>query len=51
MKKQYIAPLTEVVKINAEAMICDSPALSNNEYQVGGKVLDKENADYDEDLW
>lgn len=51
MKKTYIAPLTEVVKINAEQMICDSPALSNNVYQAGGKVLDKEDADYDEDLW
>jgi len=49
MKKTYITPLTEVVKINAEQMICDSPALTGT--YSGGKVLDKEDTDYDEDLW
>ena len=47
MKKIYMAPLTEVVKINAEQMICDSvanflPQINKGETVSGGDVLDKE---------
>ena len=54
MKKTYIAPLTEVVKINAEQMICQS------QVGVGGSVpggqgsgtgvLGKDDEEYG-DLW
>ena len=52
MKKTYIAPLTEVVKINAEQMICDSQISQGGPF--GGKAGDiqsKDDYDYDEDLW
>ena len=47
MKKIYMAPLTEVVKINAEQMICDSvqnfiPQVNKSGSVDGGDVLDKE---------
>ena len=47
MKKIYMAPLTEVVKINAEQMICDSvqnfiPQVNKSGSVDGGEVLDKE---------
>ena len=45
MKKTYSTPLTEVVKINIEQMICQSPTLGG-EYQTGGTVLDKDD-DYE----
>ena len=50
MKKIYKAPLTKVVKINAEKMICDSYIKSFEGNPV--KHLSKDN-DYDEedDLW
>lgn len=53
MKKIYIAPLTEVVKVNAEQIVCTSEqfTLSSTKYDGSGTVLDKEDADYDEDLW
>ncbi len=58
MKKQYMAPLTEVVKINAEQMICESvnynttkPANVSTPQEGGGYMLGKDDVDYDEDLW
>ena len=57
MKKQYMAPLTEVVKINAEQMICESvnyttkAADVKNTQEGGGYMLGKDDVDYDEDLW
>ncbi len=47
MKKIYMAPLTEVVKINAEQMICDSvqnfiPQVNKSGNVDGANVLDKE---------
>ena len=53
MKKTYMAPLTKVVKVNVEQMICQSPAAPQ---MVGGNAtsaaLDKED-DFDssDDLW
>ena len=51
MKKTYIAPLTEVVKINAEQMICESvlQTYSGNPQ----KTLSKDDDDFDssDDLW
>ena len=56
MKKIYKAPLTEVVKINAEQMICDSnvgvktTAITND--NVGGfTIADKDDEDFIDDLW
>lgn len=56
MKKTYIAPLTEVVKLNVGEML---QAVSN--YEVKGKSIDgseggfikadKADEDYDSDLW
>lgn len=55
MKKIYTAPLTQVVKINAEQMICDSQvdikttAITNK--NIGGfTIADKDEEDFD-DLW
>ena len=47
MKKIYMAPLTEVVKINAEQMICDSvanyiPQINKGDTVSGDDVLEKE---------
>ncbi len=55
MKKQYIAPLTEVVKVNAERVVCSSPdgyekAMGSLE-KPGAAALGKDDYDYDEDLW
>ena len=51
MKKTYSTPLTEVVKINIEQMICQSPILGGT-YTSGGKVLDKDDYENDDsDLW
>ena len=49
MKKQYKAPLTEVVKVNAQQLICQSPALGG-EYG-GGSILDKNEEEFDENFW
>ena len=52
MKKIYVAPLTEVVKVKSEQMICASPDGYNKAFgttNVSGNVaLDKE--DFDEDV-
>ena len=59
MKKIYMAPLTEVVKINAEMLICASPDGYTKEVagienaKSGSFALDKDD-DYDDDfgdLW
>ena len=47
MKKIYMAPLTEVVKINAEQVVCASvenfiPQINKSESVDGANVLDKE---------
>ncbi|MBQ4379794.1 MAG: hypothetical protein II806_00780 [Bacteroidaceae bacterium] len=47
MKKIYMAPLTEVVKINAEQVVCTSvenfiPQVNKSGSVDGGDVLDKE---------
>ena len=50
MKKTYSTPLTEVVKINTEQMICYSPTLSGT--YSGGSVLDKyDDSDDDPNLF
>ena len=56
MKKTYKAPLTEVVKINAEQMICESIENVNREINASssvdaGSALDKEDWFYNNDLW
>jgi len=54
MKKTYKAPLTEVVKINAEQLICQSTeqvTLSSTKYNGSAKIESKDDYDYDEDLW
>ena len=57
MKKIYMAPLTEVVKINAEQMICDSnvaqKTMEITNENVGEFVkADKDDFDdFDESLW
>ena len=60
MKKTYIAPLTEVVKVNAGQIICSSPVdsitgidgVTKGEGKlVGGASDSKDWDDYDEDLW
>ncbi len=57
MKKTYIAPLAEVVKINAEQMICESidkvnRAINKNSTVNAGNALGKDDFDdFDEDLW
>ena len=56
MKKQYIAPLTEVVKVNAERVVCSSPdgyeKAMGSAPKSGAQALSKDDyEDYDEDLW
>lgn len=53
MKKIYKAPLTQVVKVNAEQMICESFALNQSkEYNSGSMTIaDKEDEDFVDDLW
>jgi len=52
MKKTYIAPLAEVVKINAEQMICESIA-KQGDFRPGDMTIAGKDdfEDYDEDLW
>ena len=57
MKKTYKKPLSEVVKINAEQMICQSvpfnsvnPANVSTPQEGGGYMLGKGDEDYG-DLW
>lgn len=55
MKKTYKAPLTEVVKINVEQMICESVAVQGNydssSMTIAGKEKWDEFDEIDEDLW
>ena len=52
MKKEYTAPRTEVVKINAEQMICESAKLQGTFNSKTMTIADKED-DFDssDDLW
>ena len=56
MKKQYKAPLTEVVKINAEQLICQSlDVLVGDPVPVGQgdgeSILEKEDESIDPVFW
>ena len=53
MKKTYKKPLTEVVKINAEQMICESFTLNqSNEYDSGSMIIGgKDDEEFDENFW
>ena len=54
MKKTYMQPLTKVVKVNAEQMICASTNLYNATYNSSTMTIaDKEDdfEDFDESLW
>jgi len=52
MKKTYIAPLTEVVKINVEKMLSGSDKVATgSNYNGTGVIQSKDDVDYDEDLW
>ena len=52
MKKIYNAPLTEVVKINIEQMICNSPNAEIVDGDANGDGMGKvENPFFDSDLW
>jgi len=54
MKKTYIAPLAEVVKVNAEQIVCTSEQFtlsSSNKYNGSATIESKDDYDYDEDLW
>ena len=52
MKKTYIAPLTEVVKINAEQMICESIQQKGDYNSTTMTIAGKDDFDdFDEDLW
>lgn len=56
MKKIYTAPLTQVVKINAEQVVCNSPmdvkttAITNDNVS-GFTIADKDDEDFVDDLW
>ena len=51
MKKIYNAPLTEVVKINIEQMICNSPNLGIKSGNATGRGMGKDDYYDDDDLW
>ena len=58
MKKTYKTPLTEVVKVNAVQLICQSivevsglKGVTKGGEFVGGDSDSKDFEDYDEDLW
>ena len=60
MKKTYTAPLTEVVKVNAEQMICQSPVnnvdglagVTKGGTWAGGTVDDKDfDGEVTDELW
>ncbi len=55
MKKTYIAPLTEVVKFNVEQLLTvsnfDVKANSISGTEGGFVKADKDDIDYEEDLW
>ena len=52
MKKTYNAPLTEVVKINIEQMICNSPNAEIVDDDANGDGMGKEdNSFFDPSLW
>ena len=52
MKKTYKAPRTEVVKINAEQMICDSQVRIGSKYN-GSATIESKDDDFNssDDLW
>lgn len=57
MKKIYTAPHTQVVKINAEQMICDSDVhikatAITDDNKAGFTIADKDyDEDFGDDLW
>ena len=56
MKKTYSTPLTEVVKINAEQLICQSLEVLVGDpvpEGLGGgeSILGKEDEEFDENFW
>jgi len=54
MKKTYIAPLAEVVKVNAEQIVCTSEQFTlkgDSKYNGTATIESKDDVDYDEDLW
>ncbi len=56
MKKIYTAPLTKVVKVNAETMICQSRSVTLQSKSIDGSEGGFEKADKDDfddfgDLW
>ena len=53
MKKEYIAPLMEVVRTEAEEMICQSLGIKSETFDSGTMTIgDKEDASsIFEDLW
>ena len=52
MKKTYTAPLTKVVKINVEQMICDSQVRIGSKYN-GSATIESKDDDFNssDDLW
>lgn len=52
MKKIYTGPLTQVVKVKAEQIICTSTMSVGDTYS-GGLILskDEEDSDSSDDLW
>lgn len=52
MKKTYMQPLTKVIKINAETMICQSKVTLSKFSQSNNAALDKDD-DFDssDELW
>ena len=52
MKKTYMQPLTKVVKVNAEQMICQSMQLKGAYNSSTMTIADKEDdSDSSDDLW
>ncbi len=52
MKKTYMQPLTKVVKVNAEQMICQSMQLKGSYNSSTMTIADKEDdSDSSDDLW
>ena len=49
MKKNYIQPLTEVVNVTAEQMICESLGFGSNKYNGSDAILSKRRHDYDDE--
>lgn len=52
MKKTYMQPLTKVVKVNAEQMICQSAKLQGTFNSSKMTIADKEDdSDSSDELW